>query len=166
MRTQFAHALIYSHKRGAGCTCTHKLVLLINFSSSVILSNETSLVTLTLSRDEFPNGRWRFIFSSDDIRQSFPNSYVIHNNWIMGIDTKVSRLRAQALWYVDERTQRRCVKEPPAVVSIHTCMMHAHTHIRTHTHILHMHTHIHALAYAGAQFHTTHTHAYAHARCG
>ncbi len=101
--------------------------------------NSFTLITQTLSRDDFPNGRWQFIFSSDDVRRSFPNAYVIHNNWIMGLDTKVSRLRAQGLWYVDTRTQRKCVRNPPVVVSFflhfNTLLAYkfTHTHATTHT---------------------------------
>ena len=37
-----------------------------------------------------------------DILSGWPGIYILHNNWIEGLDNKMSRAKAKGLWFVDE----------------------------------------------------------------
>jgi hypothetical protein len=44
---------------------------------------------------KYPNG-YRYFISKTKCR----NPYLIHNNWIRGLDNKIKRFKAYNLWYI------------------------------------------------------------------
>ena len=51
-----------------------------------------------LSQHEFPNGK---IFYEPSFKNDLKNTaYIVHNNWIVGIDDKISRFKEEGYWYL------------------------------------------------------------------
>lgn len=51
-----------------------------------------------LPQREFPNGK---IFYEPNLKAELRESaYMVHNNWIIGIDEKISRFKAEGYWFI------------------------------------------------------------------
>jgi hypothetical protein len=51
-----------------------------------------------LSQHEFPNGK---IFYDPSFKNDLKKTaYLVHNNWIIGIDEKISRFKDEGYWFL------------------------------------------------------------------
>lgn len=55
-----------------------------------------------LPRDLFPNGKTYYeLLDIDKNKEEFKkNAYIIHNNWMIGIDTKMNKFKDEGYWYL------------------------------------------------------------------
>ncbi len=79
-------------------------------------SRSNFFVTLQLQQDLFPSGLAYFnLFSTIGLRGSAVNStspYIVHNNFVVGKDVKISRFKKYKLWYSDNQYQCSAGTDP------------------------------------------------------
>jgi hypothetical protein len=51
-----------------------------------------------LPRNLFPNGKTYYELENKDILRKY--AYILHNNWMVGIETKMSKFKEEGYWYL------------------------------------------------------------------
>ena len=88
--------------------------IIVDRDTSMFISRKNMFITLQLQADLFPSGLNYFnLFSAIGLRGKVTNNttpYIVHNNFVVGKDIKISRFKKYKLWYSD--TQYQCRTGP------------------------------------------------------
>lgn len=84
----------------------HFFLILCGSNGEYRIGNKTCLrdgmVSELLDPRLYPNGKAFDIWNSSNIEIDYPNIYVLHNNWIVGVDSKFARRKKHGYDYFAE----------------------------------------------------------------
>ena len=76
--------------------------------SDACLEPTTGLRTEFLPRDRYPNGAHKGFWNKTTKAAALADLFILHNNWITGLDNKFERLHRHNMWYIGDGDEMSC----------------------------------------------------------
>jgi hypothetical protein len=76
--------------------------------SDACLEPTTGLRTEFLPRDRYPNGAYMGFWDETTKAAALADLFILHNNWITGLDNKFERLHRRNMWYLGDGDEMSC----------------------------------------------------------